>query len=707
MQLQLYIQNQRVDLYDDETIEINETVKDVREIDKLKTSFTRQFTIPASDTNNNIFKHFYNFRLVDGFDPRIRVDAELRFNGFVYRTGKARIDGVKLKNNVASSYRIVFFGNGVNFKDTFGNDQLDELPTLSAQNHSYNRTAVLNGLRDGYTNGVLDANANPKIIYPFITHTKGYKYNDNVVERNGSGGGDQLDWRELKPAIKMDTIIEAIEEKYNIEFEGDILEEDRFKNLYLWLHRNSGNIQTVSRISKELRRQDFLFTGGNESWDDNPLEIFSTINNEFQSYEFTFDITPVGSNTSYDVVVRNKRRSGTLFQFRNLSGQQVVNFKLEGSGLGRFVDLEIMLFVNAGVSEFNITSTVIKSTQLNVFDPNFGQNLPNLVVLTGNYSASNLIPLSRMEIDLQMPKMKVIDFLNGLFKMFNLLFLFQENKVKLFTFNEWLELGKTIDITEYVDIEDSEVKRVAPYTQINFQHEENKTFFSDNFSKFFAREFGQLSFDVGPDFDGTTLDVKSGFDIMLYERMRRASNNTTTSIGWGWSVNDNRQPYIGKPLLFYHSKQTTGTTTFTTNNGGSNVSFARYNRPRNNNPSEITQSLLWGAENDYYLGTRMFNSLFANFWSNYLQRLFNPNTRLVEFKAILPIDFMLNYQLNDKIKIGSFVYFINDIKTDLTTGESSLSLIPDVSLLSIPIDDRRVINEPPQAPPSGEDIIIA
>jgi hypothetical protein len=42
----------------------------------------------------------------------------------------------------------------------------------------------------------------------------------------------------------------------------------------------------------------------------------------------------------------------------------------------------------------------------------------------------------------------------------------------------------------------------------------------------------------------------------------------------------------------------------------------------------------------------------------------------------------------------------------LTTGEASIEVIPDVSLLSIPIDDRRSIGEDPITPPPPTDIII-
>ena len=61
--VQLYIQNQRVDLFNDETIEVTSTIQDFRDICKIFSDYTQSFNVPASDTNNKIFKHFYNFNI--------------------------------------------------------------------------------------------------------------------------------------------------------------------------------------------------------------------------------------------------------------------------------------------------------------------------------------------------------------------------------------------------------------------------------------------------------------------------------------------------------------------------------------------------------------------------------------------------------------------------------------------------------------------
>jgi len=46
--LQLYIENQRVDLFKDESVSLTQTIKNVKDIDKVFTEFTQTFSVPAS-----------------------------------------------------------------------------------------------------------------------------------------------------------------------------------------------------------------------------------------------------------------------------------------------------------------------------------------------------------------------------------------------------------------------------------------------------------------------------------------------------------------------------------------------------------------------------------------------------------------------------------------------------------------------------------
>ena len=61
--LQLYIQDTRVDLFKDESVSITQSIQNVKDIAKIFTEFSKTFTLPASKTNNQIFKHYYNFNI--------------------------------------------------------------------------------------------------------------------------------------------------------------------------------------------------------------------------------------------------------------------------------------------------------------------------------------------------------------------------------------------------------------------------------------------------------------------------------------------------------------------------------------------------------------------------------------------------------------------------------------------------------------------
>jgi len=56
----LYVNDFRLDLFDDEEISINLSVQNVQDISKVFTDFTQGFTIPASPRNNEILQHYYN-----------------------------------------------------------------------------------------------------------------------------------------------------------------------------------------------------------------------------------------------------------------------------------------------------------------------------------------------------------------------------------------------------------------------------------------------------------------------------------------------------------------------------------------------------------------------------------------------------------------------------------------------------------------------
>ncbi len=65
-ELQLYIEGTRVELFKDESVSLTQTIQNVKDPAKIFTSFTKNFSLPATKTNNLLFKHYYNFDIVNG-----------------------------------------------------------------------------------------------------------------------------------------------------------------------------------------------------------------------------------------------------------------------------------------------------------------------------------------------------------------------------------------------------------------------------------------------------------------------------------------------------------------------------------------------------------------------------------------------------------------------------------------------------------------
>jgi hypothetical protein len=125
--IELYIEGQRVELFKDESVSLTQSIQNAKDPAKIFTDFSKSFTIPASKTNNKIFKHYYNFDIVGGFDARVKVPANIELNSLQFRKGFIQLNGVDLKNNKADIYRITFFGETVNLKDLVGEDNLSAL----------------------------------------------------------------------------------------------------------------------------------------------------------------------------------------------------------------------------------------------------------------------------------------------------------------------------------------------------------------------------------------------------------------------------------------------------------------------------------------------------------------------------------------------------------------------------------------------------
>jgi hypothetical protein len=125
--VQIYINDEIIDLFDDENIEVSSSIQNINDIAKVFTDFSQQFTVPASPRNNEIFKHYYQNDVEDGFVAKERQPARIEINYTPFRRGKIQLEGAELVEGEAQHYSITFYGDVVTLKDFFGDDKLRDL----------------------------------------------------------------------------------------------------------------------------------------------------------------------------------------------------------------------------------------------------------------------------------------------------------------------------------------------------------------------------------------------------------------------------------------------------------------------------------------------------------------------------------------------------------------------------------------------------
>jgi hypothetical protein len=112
----------------------------------------------------------------------------------------------------------------------------------------------------------------------------------------------------------------------------------------------------------------------------------------------------------------------------------------------------------------------------------------------------------------------------------------------------------------------------------------------------------------------------------------------------------------------------------------------------------IKYSTNFAPETSSYWLTPIQQSIFATYYFPYLTNLFNPKNRLTTIKANLPVSILTGLQLNDRLIIRDKRYLINEMKTNLVTGETTFQLLNDF----MPVFPIRVI----QTSPSQEDVTV-
>jgi hypothetical protein len=144
-------------------------------------------------------------------------------------------------------------------------------------------------------------------------------------------------------------------------------------------------------------------------------------------------------------------------------------------------------------------------------------------------------------------------------------------------------------------------------------------------------------------------------------------------------------------LFFYNGKLDCETYWFIDGNNvaRSQTSFPyvdHYNVVSGSFPTTDSKSLLFQNESAIY-GSIPNDSLYSEYWEKYISLLYNPRTRLLNCKGLIPLAKYFKIELNDLVTFKGNTYHLRAINNyDLKTGKC------DIQLLGPIITDARAPN---------------
>jgi hypothetical protein len=675
---EIYIQNQKVDTYPFQNISVIESVVDIKDISKNTNAFTRSFTVPATPTNNILFRHWYNANIDNSFDARTKQAGHISWKGKEFKVGTFRLQKANIKKGRIVSYTINFFGRLSSINKEVKGDELSVLD-FTTLNHSYSPANVLAGLTNGIT-------ADRDVIYTALMKKQLYvnpdpsdnTVTDTLVNVSFDGGANAgLQWLDLLPSIRLIKIIEAIEAYYGFTFSRDFFGHQEFSTAYLWCNNSVERNQTGTEGII-----DWDSKNGNDVWMNLTTNVGSYTVNSGTGERFRLGLR-VTAEPGYETVPFTVRfyindeldevHEGTN-DWNNYSALRV----LQGDGSNDNFNYQVYFTVSSPY-DFEYTAKLYTY---------FDEDGSGTVLGTADASANT--QLAFMDIGLNLPKIKVIDFLKGIFSAYKLVILpTGEDTYYVDTIDNYYANGDLIDITDYVKFDEYPVDRGELFNEIAFEFQEGQTLQGANYLSENARGFGDEKLSLedanGDPLDGKAFTLKLPFEQIPIERIQDQNDQVFSNLMYGASIDKDFEPIVTKPFIHYAIRTGQGVkkigffdgTTKSQLHVINNVSCA------SGIENPCLYSTTFSAERNPYNGAILTNNLYTNHYGPYIDEVFNIKKRIYKFTAILPERIQLLLSLNDVLKIKENVYRISKYAVNIATGETEFELFNFFSDLAV------------------------
>jgi len=645
MALTLQTSTGYLDLYADESISIDYNLADLRDPAVIFSPISKSFSVPATDVNNQFFKHYYDVSVSGGFNPYAKQDVTLYSDDLTMISGYLQLLDVAMDRGVPKQYQILVAGENARFARNVGEKELRELD-FDSYTHTFSYEAITDSWNDGLFSG--------EIVYAPV--------DTRVFASDTLFSPQQLFtpmWEtDFFPTFKASIVFQQIlsEAGYTIDPNIGIFDNPKFTNLYLLCYNKEGLVPLEQPFNDRLAQVYSSaslsipeLTATTPSIIQFNTEVYDNGNN-FNTGTYRYQLPIIGE---YKFNVQGSITSPTgvsMYQITMYLGNTAIQSK-DVITLGAFSIDFVHSFMNLSTSD-------LVSFRIGGIDS--GGTLASTCQMTV-ISAPDFPAGFDVNPSMFLPKMKQKDFVAGLAKMFNLVFVPSKeipNRLNVYAYDEWIGDGAVRNWNEIVDI--SQPITIKPTTElqgksIKMLMANGNSILDNAYNSAFGIPHGSVEVDdTNNEFADSEIVIDTPFAATITNRI---NSNTTFEVIQMFDAEG--KPIDSPPRLLYYNGL----------NGTSNYYIFRSTDGtfQTQNEYPVFNMTYGGTFTATYgipqvEGTKPpSNNLLTDFYATYLLELYASDAVMMEVGIVLEPSELFQLNLNDQVYYDGEYWRINKI----------------------------------------------
>tara|TARA_R110000751_G_scaffold6755_5_gene28525 strand:+ start:4419 stop:6680 length:2262 start_codon:yes stop_codon:yes gene_type:complete len=656
-----------IELYDHAPVNLNYQFADVSQINKTQGSYSQTFRIPATKQNKDFFGSIDKPNIEDTSDLIIsnysvkqKIKASLSYNTIPLMNGYVQIKAVYIQKKDFADIELIFFGDTIDLSTALREKKIADLTT-----NTIDHTLDYNTVIFSWNLATLSGN----IVYGFMDKGRNWTFAEGQTPPYTSTSALYLG--DYTPYVRAKWLIDRIMSEAGYTYDSVLFDSVDFSKIYLPAYNGSitprsADNDAETQVAGVGLASDYAITTS--------YALIPLLDTASGGYDYSNN----WNNTSY-IWTAPYTCHVTFTMAINPTPVSTgsVTSQIWKNGLLPVLQLN-------GFGQFTWTIDVVVGDTLAMYSKESGGSITLQSNSVGDFNAtffridSVSEPLQGQDVDMSLnfPDIKQIDFLMGLQKMYNLVFVpdnRKPNHLIIEPYQDYISTGTKKDWTNKIDYNKDVV--ITPTTDIqknvfDWENSAGQDFINLSVQESAGRVYGRHRIeDKENDFATGEAKVQTQFAPYIM------SNIPSSSIAIHRCI-DKEGNGVQDPkarLAYYNGMDTSVGDVYLYNdalviqNAGLLPNFSNYNAI---SPTVANNDLNFGFERAFiFLNSHPVNTQYYRYWMGFVNELYSADSRLLTAYIKLTRADIQDFEFSDRIYIKDTYYRILKISNyDATTG---------------------------------------